>query len=155
MVSKISVGLFTAAVLALGLSTSAMADAKAAIEARQACMKANGGMMKVMVPIIKGQKAYDKAAIDAAVANAQKACGGWADWWGADTQPGTAAGKAAKTEAKAEIWSDPAGFAAAGKAYVTAEAAVLASTDEASFKAAFPALGKACGGCHEKFRQAD
>ena len=151
MVSKISVGLFTAGVLALGLSSAAMADAKASIEARQACMKANGGMMKVMVPVIKGQAAYDKAAIDAAIANAQKACGGWADWWGEDTKPGGAV----KTEAKAEIWSDPAGFEAAGKAYMTAEAAVLASTDEASFKAAFPALGKSCQGCHEKFRQAD
>jgi cytochrome c556 len=155
MVSKISVGLFTAAVLALGLSSAAMADAKASIEARQACMKANGGMMKVMVPIIKGQKAYDKAAIDAAIANSQKACAGWSGFWGEDTKPGTDAGKAAKTEAKDEIWSDPAGFEAAGKAYVTAESAVLASTDEASFKAAFPALGKACQGCHEKFRQAD
>ena len=155
MVSKISVGLFTAAVLALGFSPAAMADAKAAIEARQACMKANGGMMKVMVPVIKGQKPYDKAAIDAAIAASQKACGGWADWWGEDTKPGTDAGNAAKTEAKAEIWSDAAGFQAAGAAYVKAEAAVLATTDEASFKAAFPALGKSCQGCHEKFRQAD
>ena len=137
--------------LALGLSSAAIADAKASIEAREACMKANGGMMKVMVPIIKGQKPYDKAAIDAAIAASQKACGGWADWWGEDTKPGGAL----KTEAKAEIWSDPAGFEAAGKAYMTAEAAVLASTDEASFKAAFPALGKSCQGCHEKFRQAD
>lgn len=155
MVSKISVGLFTAGVLALGLSSAAMADAKASIEARQACMKANGAMMKVMVPVMKGQATYDKAAIDAAVAASQKACGGWADWWGEDTKPGTDAGNATKTEAKAEIWSDAAGFEAAGKAYMTAEAAVLASTDEASFKAAFPALGKSCQGCHEKFRQAD
>lgn len=151
MVSKISVGLFTAATLALGLSSAAMADAKAAIEAREACMKANGAMMNVMVPVIKGQKPYDKAAIDAAIADSQKACAGWADWWGEDTKPGGAV----KTEAKAEIWSDPAGFEAAGKAYMAAEAAVLASTDEASFKAAFPALGKSCQGCHEKFRQAD
>jgi len=96
-------------------------------------------------------KFMNKAAIDAAIADAQKACGGWADWWGEDTKPGGAV----KTEAKAEIWSDAAGFEAAGKAYMTAEAAVLASTDEASFKAAFPALGKSCQGCHEKFRQAD
>ena len=96
-----------------------------------------------------------EAAIDAAIAKDQKACGGWADWWGADTMPDTPAGKAARTGAKAEIWSDAAGFEAAGNAYVTAESAVLASTDEASFKAAFPALGKACGACHEKFRQAD
>ena len=151
MVSKTVMGLFAAGVLSLGLSSAAMADAKASIEARQACMKANGAMMKVMVPIIKGQKAYDKAAIDAAIADTQKACAGWAGWWGEDTKPGGAL----KTEAKAEIWSDSAGFEAAGKAYMTAEAAVLASTDEASFKAAFPALGKSCQGCHEKFRQAD
>lgn len=151
MMSKIGLGVLTAGVMALGLATSAMADAKASIEARQACMKANGAMMKVMVPIIKGQKAYDKAAIDAAIAATQKACAGWADWWGDDTKPGGAV----ETEAKAEIWSDRAGFDAAGKAYMEAEAAVLASTDEASFKAAFPALGKSCASCHEKFRQAD
>ena len=151
MVSKTVVGLFAAGVLALGLSQAAMADAKASIEARQACMKANGGMMKVMVPMVKGQKPYDKAAIDASIAADQKACGGWADWWGEDTKPGGAL----KTAALPAIWSDPKGFEAAGMAYVKAEAAVQASTDEASFKAAFPALGQACGGCHEKFRQPD
>ena len=114
MMSKTVLGLFTAGVIALGFTSAAMADAKASIEAREACMKANGGMMKVMVPVIKGQKPYDKAAIDAAIANAQKACGGWADWWGEDTKPGGAL----KTEAKAEIWSDPAGFEAAGGAWL-------------------------------------
>ena len=101
--------------------------------------------------VIKGQAAYDKGAIDAAVANAEKACAGWADWWGEDTKPGGAV----KTEAKLEIWTDKEGFAAAGDAYVKAISAVKASADEASFKAAFPALGKSCQGCHEKFRQAD
>ena len=127
-----------------------MADAKRPIEARQACMKANGAMMKVMVPIIKGEAAYDKAAIDDAIADAEAACAGWADWWGEDTKPGGAV----KTEAKLEIWTDK-GFEAAGMAYVKASTAVKASADEASFKAAFPALGKSCQGCHEKFRQAE
>ena len=151
MVTKITVGLFTAGVLALGLSSAAMADAKASIEARQACMKANGAMMKVMVPVIKGQKPYDKAANDAAIAAVEAACGGWANWWGEDTKPGGAL----KTEAKLEIWTDPKGFEAAGGAYMTALNAVKASADEASFKAAFPDLGKSCQSCHEKFRQAD
>ena len=151
MVSKTVLELFAAGVLALGLSSAAMADAKASIEAREACMKANGAMMKVMVPVLKGQAAYDKAAIDAAVAGAEKACAGWADWWGEDTKPGGAV----KTEAKLEIWTDKEGFAAAGEAYVKAITAVKASADEASFKAAFPALGKSCQGCHEKFRQAE
>ena len=98
MVSKTLLGLVTAGVMAIGLSSMAMADAKASIEARQACMKANGAMIKVMVPMLKGQKPYDKAAIDAAIAKDQKACGGWADWWGADTMPDTPAGKAASRD---------------------------------------------------------
>lgn len=151
MVSKIVLGVLTAGVMSLGLASAAMADAKASIEAREACMKANGGMMKVMVPVIKGQKPYDKAAIDAAIAATEAACSGWANWWGEDTKPGGAV----KTEAKLEIWTDPKGFEAAGGAYMTALNAVKASADEASFKAAFPGLGKSCQGCHEKFRQAD
>jgi len=151
MVAKTVLGLFTAGAIAFCFTSAAMADAKASIEARQACMKANGAMMKVMVPIIKGEQPYDKAAIDAANANAQKACNGWDDSFDADTKPGGAV----KTAAKAEIWSNPEGFEAAGINYVTAVAALQASTDEASFKAAFPALGQACQGCHEKFRQAD
>jgi cytochrome c556 len=144
MVSKIVLGVLTAGVMSLGLASAAMADAKASIEAREACMKANGGMMKVMVPVIKGQKPYDKAAIDAAIAATEAACSGWANWWGEDTKPGGAV----KTEAKLEIWTDPKGFEAAGGAYMTA-------LNAASFKAAFPGLGKSCQGCHEKFRQAD
>ena len=151
MVSKTVMGLLAAGVLSLGLSSAAMADAKASIEAREACMKANGAMMKVMVPVIKGQNAYDKAANDAAIAAVEAACGGWANWWGEDSKPGGAV----KTAAKLEIWSDPKGFEAAGGTYMAALSAVKASADEASFKAAFPALGKSCQGCHEKFRQAD
>jgi len=151
MVSTKIIGLVAAGVISLGLTSAAMADAKASIEAREACMKANGKMMKVMVPVMKGQAAYDKAAIDAAIADTEKACAGWANWWGEDTKPGGAV----KTEAKLEIWTDPAGFEAAGGAYMKAINAVKASADEASFKAAFPDLGKSCQGCHEKFRQAE
>jgi cytochrome c556 len=38
---------------------------------------------------------------------------------------------------------------------MAALSAVKASADEASFKVAFPDLGKSCQSCHEKFRQAD
>ncbi len=39
------------------------------------------------------------------------------------------------------------------KLWVEALSDVAATTDEAGFKAAFPAVGAACGGCHEKFRR--
>src|SRR3954463_7626629 len=98
MMSKTVLGVFMAGALALGLASAAVAAATGPIEARQACMKANGGVMKVMVPVLKGQTPYDKAAIDKAIANAEAACAGWADWWGEDTK----AGGAVKTEAKDE-----------------------------------------------------
>jgi cytochrome c556 len=150
MISKNILGLFAAGTLALGLTSVAMAETNP-IEARQLCMKANVKMMKVMVPVMKGEKAYDKAAFDASMAEAEAACAGWANWWGEDTKPGGAV----KTEAKAEIWSDAAGFEAASAAYGKAFGAVKAAADEASFKAAFPDLGKSCQSCHEKYRLAD
>lgn len=142
--------LATAGFFALTLGSAAMAAANP-IEARQACMKANAQMMKVMVPVLKGEQAFDKAAIDDVMTKVSDACAGWDSWWGEDTKPGGAV----KTEAKAEIWSDKAGFDAAGASYVKAFTAVKAATDDASFKAAFPALGGSCKGCHEKYRQAD
>jgi len=149
MVSKTVIGLFTVGAVALAVSAAAMADAKSAIEARQACMKAHAGMIKVMVPMLKGQAPYDKKAIDGSIDASDAACSGWAGWWGEDTKPGGAV----KTLAKAEIWSDPKGFEAAGMTFYNAEQAVKAAPDEAGFKATFPVMGKACQACHEKFRQ--
>ncbi|MCB1380037.1 MAG: cytochrome c [Alphaproteobacteria bacterium] len=120
-----------------------------AIQSRQACMKANGASMGVMVPMIKGEKAYDGAAVQEALAKAEAACAGWAGWWGEDTK----SGGATETWAKDEIWTDMAGFEAAGGKYVAAFGALKASTDEASFKAAFGDFGGTCKGCHEQFRR--
>lgn len=147
---KTVMGVFAAGALALSLASAAMAES-GPVEAREACMKANSKMMKVMVPVLKGKAAYDKAAIDAAIANAEAACAGWNDWWGEDTKPGGAV----ETEALETVWTDKAGFEAASGAYGKALEAVKASADEASFKAAFPELGKSCQSCHEKFRKAE
>ena len=140
----------TAAALLLGAGVvSASADDMNAIQARQACMKANGAAMGVMVPIFKGEKPFDKAAVDAALAATNTACAGWAGWWGDDTKPGGAT----ETWSKEEVWTDKAGFEAASANYVKAVTAVAAAGDDATFKAAFPALGGSCQGCHEKFRR--
>ena len=136
-------------VVALGLgATLAFASADDAIKGRQGCMKAHGASMGVMVPMIKGEKPYDNAAIQATLAAEGPACADWAKWWGADTQKG----ETLKTRAKPEIWTDAAGFEAAGGTWYKAYEAVKATADEASFKAAFPALGAGCQGCHEKFQ---
>jgi cytochrome c556 len=141
---------FAATALCLAMSTAALAGpADDAIKARQACMKANGAAMGVFVPVLKGEKPFDAAAHKAATDAIEAACGGWAGWWGADTQKG----ESAETWAKPEVWSDAAGFEAASKGYMTALTAVKAATDDATFKAAFGGFGESCKGCHEKFRR--
>jgi cytochrome c556 len=148
MISKLSLGLMATAVsLVLGSSLS-FASGDDAIKARQACMKANGAGMSVLVPIIKGGKSYDAAIVAAALDTMDKACADWANFWPADSMKSTSL----KTRAGDAIWSDPKAFEAASASYYTAFTALKATKDEAGFKAAFGDLGKGCGGCHEKFR---
>jgi cytochrome c556 len=134
--------------LALAATAAHAASADDIIKARQACMKAHGASMKVMVPMFKGETPYDNAAIQATLDAEGPACADWDKWWTAEGQ----AGATIKTHARPEIFTDPKGFADASGVWYKAFTAVKASADEASFKAAFPALGAGCGGCHEKFR---
>jgi cytochrome c556 len=140
--------LFLSTAFVAAMALPAVAGVDDIIKERQACMKGAGALMGVAVPMVKGEKPYDKAAVDAAIANYDKGCANWANFWGADTQKG----ESVQTWAKPEIWTDAAGFEAAGGAAYQATQALKASTDEATFKAAFPAVGAGCQGCHEKFR---
>ncbi len=138
------------AIAAMGLSTTlAIAAGDDSIKERQACMKAQGGgVFGVMFPMMKGEKPYDAAAVTAELDKMGAACANWATFWGEDSMTSTTI----KTRAKPEIWTDKAGFEAAGGASYAAMQALKATTDEASFKAALPAVGKGCQGCHEKFQ---
>lgn len=147
---KISKTLVSAAVV-VGLGVGlAYASADDQINARQEEMKANGKAIGDMAKIFKGEVPYDaaavKAAIDGMVAAEQKANDAKA--WDASSQEGGTV----KSYAKPEMFTDKAGVEAVYKAYLDARTALAATTDEAGFKAAFPALGASCKGCHEKFR---
>ena len=151
MFSRLQFGLMTG-VLALSVGTGvalAAMSADDAIKARKACMKmGHGGVMGVAIPMFKGEKPFDAAALKAAFDSEDKVCADWSMWWAPDLLKGDKE----VTHAKAEIGTDSKGFEAAGGTWYQAEQAVRKATDEASFKAAFPALGKSCQGCHEKFR---
>ncbi len=151
MFSKLQFGLM-AGVLALSVGTGMALAAMSADEAilgRRACMKiGHAGVMKVAVPVMKGEAKFDAAALKAAFDAEDAACKDWAMWWGPETQKGDKE----KTNALPAIWTDPKGFEAAGGAWYNAELVLRKATDEASFKAAFPAVGDGCKGCHEKFR---
>jgi cytochrome c556 len=56
------------------------------------------------------------------------------------------------TRAKAEIWSDRAGFDKAMKDAQAAATAMAGVTDEAAYVAAMKTLGGSCKTCHDKYR---
>jgi cytochrome c556 len=65
-------------------------------------------------------------------------------------------GSSAKTAALPAIWNEPDKFKQAQErlqSEVTKLVQVSASGDEAAVKAQLGATGKACGGCHETFRE--
>jgi cytochrome c556 len=118
------------------------------IEDRQAGMKQVGKAMGAFAGIAKGEAAYDAAVVKT---NADSMLEGWKKAF-ANFTAGSEKGPP-ETYAKAEIWSDPEGFKAAQDTALKALDAVAATTDEAGFKTALGGLGKACMGCHEKFRR--
>lgn len=64
-----------------------------------------------------------------------------------------------KTEALAAVWKDPAGFTKANDTWLAASKGLVEAIknkkgDEAIANA-FGELGKACGGCHDTFKQDD
>lgn len=148
MKSLLTKTVFAGAVGVMLASGALAGPADDAIKGRQGCMKANGAFMGAVVPMIKGEQPFDAAAVKAAAAIHDAACADWAKWWGADAQMG----ETLKTRAKPEIWTNAAGFEKAGGDYYNAYVALIAATDEASFKAAFPAVGGGCKNCHDQFR---
>lgn len=140
--------LFLSAACVVVLAVPASAGVDDLIKERQACMKSQAkNVFGGFFPVLKGEKPYDAAAIQASFAEMDAACANWATWWSDEGKGGTIAHRA-----KPEIWTDKAGFEAAAGASYQAGQALRATTDEASFKAALPAVGAGCQGCHEKFQ---
>jgi len=152
----IGVVVLVAAALAVYLwvgQTEAAADVKTAIEARQKAMKGNGGHMKAINDFIeKGEGDAAQVAEHAtAIAGIAKVIPTvFPKGSGMDDDHGI------KTAAKADIWTDWAGFEAAAAnlgTQATKLAEVAATGDKAAIAAQFGVVGKeGCGGCHSKFR---
>jgi cytochrome c556 len=92
----------------------------------------------------------DWSALEKAVAVVQKTAVAQANWFPKGSGP-----EAGKTRALPEIWSKPADFAAAQKAFsdkAPALAAAVTAKDTAALGKAFRELGGACKNCHDNFR---
>jgi cytochrome c556 len=126
--------------------SAALADP---IADRQALMKSNGKAMGQLAPFVKGEKAYDAAAVLDALKllndDAQKL--DMATLFPAGSDQGD-------TTASPKIWEDPAAFQAAIDKFKadTAAGVAAAPQDVDALKVQFGKIGSNCGTCHETFR---
>ncbi|MBW4708813.1 cytochrome c [Roseobacter sp. YSTF-M11] len=124
---------------------------QAAIAARQAQMKLVSFNTAILGDMAKGVTPYDSATASAAAANLEAVAKlDRSILWLEGSVQGTVDG----TRAKAEIWSDAAGFDKAATALETAAAAMAqaAGTDQAALQAAMGDLGGTCSTCHKAYR---
>jgi cytochrome c556 len=139
-------GWIATAVLALSASVALAASGADAIKERRALMKANGEATKPIVPILKGQAPFDRAAVQTALKAYINAAQKMPGLFPPDSKTGD-------THALPEIWDNVADFNARFKKLGEDATAALAEVkDDASFKATMPDFYKNCGGCHEKYR---
>jgi cytochrome c556 len=133
------------------LGVGAVAAQQDVVKEAQNIMKANGkNLGGVLSAMAKGDKPYDQAAVDAALAQLDDTAKKLPTLFPEST-------KGLKPEgdysASPKIWEDKAGFDAkiASFAKVVTEAKAKIK-DLDSLKANVGGIGKECGGCHETFR---
>ena len=137
---------------AQGQAASAARAGSAAegVKARQQGLEALGAAFKVIRDELKGD-APDAAKIRKASADITQAAGTIDKWFPAGTGPDSGV----KTDAKPDVWTDPAGFATAREAFVREAnkwAQLGNSTDASAWKEGAASLGQSCKGCHDKYR---
>ena len=129
---------------------AAESPAAKAAEAREHFFEALGDHMKAVGKFSKSQDALSPDIVAHAKAIAEAS-----QHLPQHFPAGSGPESGVKTDAKAEIWSDAAGFAAAAKALQDESAKLVAlveAGDAAGAKAQAGAVGQSCGGCHQKYR---
>jgi len=120
------------------------------VKQTQAVMKGNGKNAGALAAMIKGEKPYNQAAVDAALAQFEDTIKKFPTLF-----PDSIKGLKAEGDysASSKIWEDKAGFdehiASFAKAVADAKGKI---TNLDTLKTVLPTIGKQCGGCHETYR---
>jgi cytochrome c556 len=135
---------------ALLLGIGAVTAQQDAVKNAQTYMQGNGKNAGALAAMVKGEKPYDQATVDTALAQFEETAQKLPTLF-----PDSIKGMKADGDysSSPKVWEDKAGFAehitSFGKAVADAKAQIK---DLDTLKASFPAVGKQCGGCHETFR---
>jgi cytochrome c556 len=135
---------------ALVLGIGAVMAQQDAVKNAQTYMKGNGKNAGALAAMVKGEKPYDQATVDTALAQFEETAAKLPTLF-PDSIKGLKADGDYSSSPK--IWEDKAGFsehiASFGKVVSEAKTQIK---DLDSLKATFPGIGKQCGGCHETYR---
>jgi cytochrome c556 len=136
---------------ALLLSAGVVIAQQDLVKQNQDTMKANAKNLGGMVDMVKGEKPYDQATVTAALAQLDETARKLPTMFPDSIKGMNPDG--GKYEVSPKIWEDKADFRAKieGFAKVVTEARSKI-TDLDTLKVNAPAIGKACGNCHETFR---
>jgi cytochrome c556 len=121
-----------------------------ALKNAQTFMKGNGKNAGALGAIVKGEKPYDQATVDTALAQFEDTTKHLPTLF-----PDSLKGQKWEGDysASPKIWEDKAGFSehitSFGKVVTEARTQIK---DLDSLKTTLPVIGKQCGGCHETFR---
>jgi cytochrome c556 len=142
---KFVTALATVAIVAFGVT--AVVAQQDPIAARKALMKSNGQNAGALSKMVKGEEPFDLAKAKAAFAVFQDAAAKMPSLFPDNSKTG------GETTAAPKIWEDMADFKAKFVKFgEDAKAADASVKDLDTLKAAFPTIGKNCGGCHELYR---
>jgi cytochrome c556 len=135
---------------ALLLGVSAVMAQQDQVKQAQTVMKGNGKNAGALAAMVKGEKPYDQATVDAALAQFEDTAKKLPTLFPASIKGLKADGDYSSSD---KVWDDKAGFdehiASFAKTVSDAKEKVR---DLDTLKAAFPVIGKQCGGCHETYR---
>ena len=120
------------------------------VKSTQTIMKNTGKNAGAVGAMVKGEKPYDQATVDAAMVVIDETAKKLPTLFPVGMKGLKADGD---YSASPKIWEDKAGFvahiASFTKAVTDAKGKIK---DLDSLKATFPGIGKQCGGCHETYR---
>jgi cytochrome c556 len=136
---------------ALLLSAGVVVAQQDLVDKAQTLMKATGKQTGVLGAMVKGEKPYDQAAVDAALAQFEDTAKKLPTLFPASVKGLKPFEGQYSTSPK--IWDDKAGFDAKIASFAKAVADAKATAKNVdTLKAALGGIGKECGGCHETFR---
>src|SRR4051794_5439342 len=120
------------------------------VKVAQGQMKGNGKNAGALSAMVKGEKPYDQATVDAAIMQFEDTVKKFPTLF-----PDSIKGMKPDGDysASAKVWEDKAGFADHVASFSKAVSEVKGKiTNLDTLKAALPVIGKQCAGCHETYR---